>query len=80
MSQEVLMDVLTVPIQLREKLDVAGSDGLVMMFAEAHRIGAEQRLDRRLAEVSAGFERRLKEEISAFRRRSNGYRISSSNC
>jgi hypothetical protein len=60
------MDVLTVPIQLREKLDVAGSDGLVMMFAEAHRIGAEQ-LDRRMAEVSAGFERRLKEEISAFR-------------
>ena len=59
------MDVLTVPIQLREKLDVAGSDGLVMMFAEAHRIGAEQ-LDRRMA-VSAGFERRLKEEISAFR-------------
>jgi len=36
------------------------------MFAEAHRLG-EERLDRRMAQVSAHFEHRLKEEISQFR-------------
>jgi hypothetical protein len=37
-----------------------------MMFAEAHRIGTAQ-LDRRMADVSASFERRVNEEISRFR-------------
>ena len=60
------MDVLTVPAPVRQKLGDAGSDGLVMMFAEAHRIG-EERLDRRMAEVSASFDRRLADEISKFR-------------
>lgn len=55
-----------VPGSVREKLGSSGSDGLVMMFAEAHRIGTEQ-LDRRMAEASASFERRLNDEISRFR-------------
>ncbi|MSO82775.1 MAG: hypothetical protein EXQ53_05715 [Acidobacteria bacterium] len=60
------MDVLAVSAPMRGKLGDAGSDGLVMMFAEAHRNG-EERLDRRIAEVSASFDRRLAEEISKFR-------------
>jgi len=60
------METLLVPGPVREKLGNAGSDGLVMMFAEAHRIGTEQ-LDRRIADVSASFERRLADEISTFR-------------
>ena len=60
------MDVLTVPAPVREKLGDAGSDGLVMMFAEAHRIGTEQ-LDRRMAEASASFDRKLAEELSKLR-------------
>ena len=60
------MDVLTVPPPVREKLGDAGSDGLVMMFAEAHRIG-EERLDRRIAQVTGSFERRLAEETGKLR-------------
>lgn len=60
------MDTLMVPVPVREKLGDAGSDGLVMMFPDAHRMATEQ-LDRRIAEVSASFERRLAEEISKFR-------------
>jgi hypothetical protein len=60
------MKTLIVPAPLREKLGDAGSDGLVMMFAEAYRIGSEQ-LDRRIAEVSANFEHRLDTELSKFR-------------
>ena len=60
------MDILTVSTPVREKLGDAGSDGLVMMFAEAHRIGTEQ-LDRRIAEASASFDRKLADEISKFR-------------
>lgn len=55
-----------VPAPLRERLGDAGSDSLVTMCADAHRIGTEQ-LDRRMAEVSASFERRLADEISKFR-------------
>lgn len=66
MTEEVHMDVLTVPASVREKLGDAGSDGLVTMFAEAHRIGMEQ-LDRRIADVSERFDRKLAEEISKFR-------------
>lgn len=60
------MGVLTVPAPVREKLGDVGSDGLVMMFADAHRIAAEN-LDRRIVEVSASFERRLGEEMSRLR-------------
>jgi len=37
-----------------------------MMFAEAHRIGTEQ-LDRRIAESSASFDRKLSEELAKLR-------------
>jgi hypothetical protein len=56
------MEALLVPPPVREKLGDAGSDGLVMMFAEAHRIAIDamdQRLDRRLLEMDARIERRL---------------------
>lgn len=60
------MDVLNVAPPVREKLGDRGSDGLLMMFAEAHRIGNEL-LDRRMAEVSARFDKRLAEELSKLR-------------
>jgi hypothetical protein len=60
------MRTLLVPAPLREKLGDAVSDGLVMMFAEAYRIGTEQ-LDRRIAEVSATFNRTLDEQMSKLR-------------
>ena len=49
------MDVLAVPPPVREKLWNTGSDGLLMMFANAHRLATES------------FERRLAEELSKFR-------------
>ena len=71
------MNTLVVPAPVREKLRDAACDGLIMMFAEAHRIGTEQldarmaavseRFDCRLNEVSERFDRRLDEEISSFR-------------
>ena len=60
------MDVLTVPASVREKLGDAASDGLVTMFADAHLIGTEQ-LNRRMAEASASFERRLADETGKLR-------------
>jgi len=60
------MDTLLVPGPVREKLGEEESDGLVMMFAEAHRIGTEQ-LDRRMAEASASFDRKLAELKSELR-------------
>lgn len=60
------MDTLLVPAPLRERLGDAGSDGLVTMFSEVHRLG-EERLDRRIAEVSARFDARLAEELSKIR-------------
>jgi hypothetical protein len=57
---------LLVPTPLRDKLGDPASDGLVMMFAEAYTIGTEQ-LDRRIAEVSARFDRKLDEEMSKLR-------------
>ena len=60
------MHTLLVPAPVRETLGHEGSDGLVMIFAEAYRIGTEQ-LDRRIAEVSVSFERRLNDELSTFR-------------
>ena len=50
------MDTLLVPLPVRDRLGDAGSDGLLMMFAEAHRIATES------------FERRLGEETSTLRR------------
>ena len=60
------MKTLLVPGPLREKLGDEGSDSLVMMFAEAYRIGTEQ-LDRRIAAVSASFDRKLAEELAKLR-------------
>ena len=60
------MKTLLVPGPLREKLGGEGSDSLVMMFAEAYRIGTEQ-LDRRIAEASASFDRKLAEEVAKLR-------------
>lgn len=45
------MDLLPVPPPLREKLDGEASEGLVMMFADAHKLATEsfeRRLDARL--------------------------------
>ena len=60
------MQTLLVPGPVREKLGDEGSDGLVMMFAEAYRLGTDQ-LDRRIAEVSASFDRKLAEEVAKLR-------------
>jgi hypothetical protein len=60
------MNLLKVPPALRDRLGDAGSDGLLMMFAEAHRMGNEI-LDRRIAEVEERFRRHLHEELSKFR-------------
>ena len=46
------METLLVPAPVREKLGDAGSDGLVNMFADAHRIAVD-RFDRRLGEEMA---------------------------
>jgi hypothetical protein len=51
---------------LRDELNDAACNGLVMMFAEAYRIGTEQ-IDRRIVEVSGNFDRRLAEEMSQLR-------------
>lgn len=49
------MDTLLVPPPVRDRLGDTGSDGLLMMFTEAHRV------------ATASFERRLGEEISKLR-------------
>ena len=71
------METLLVPGPVREKLGEAGSDGLVTMFADAHRLATasfERRVveasvsfDRKVADASASFERRLGEETSKLR-------------
>jgi len=60
------MRPVLVSTSVREKLGDASSDGLVMMFAEAYRIGTDQ-LDRRIAEVSARFDRKLDDEMAKLR-------------
>ena len=52
------METLLVPGSVRDRLGDAGSDGLVMMFAEAHRIAMEG-VDRRLHDMEQRFDRRL---------------------
>jgi len=54
------METLVVQELLREKLGNAACDGLMNMFAEVHRMG-EERLDRRIAEVSANLDRKCAE-------------------
>ena len=64
------MDTLLVPTPLRGKLGETASDGLVTMFADAHRIATasfERTLDRSLADMSNSFDRRLTEEASKLR-------------
>ena len=60
------METLLEPPPVREKLGDAGSDGLVMMFAEAHRIATEQ-LDRTVRELDERFERRLSQRLAELR-------------
>lgn len=60
------METLLVPPPVREKLGSAGSDGLLMMFAEVHRIG-EERLRRTIDEAEARFDSRLNERMSNLR-------------
>ena len=52
------MDTLLVPAPVRQRLGDSASDGLVTMFAEAHRIAMEG-VDQRLREMETRFERRL---------------------
>lgn len=64
------MDTLLVPAPVREKLGDAASDGLLMMFADAHRLATEsfeRRLDHAIGLATERFERRLGEEISKLR-------------
>jgi hypothetical protein len=49
------MDLLTLPEPVRDKLGDGGSDGLLMMFDDAHRFAVES------------FERRLAEETTKLR-------------
>ena len=64
--REVCVDTLLVPAPLRERLGDAGSDGLVMMFAEANRIATE-RLEQTVREVDERFDQRLNEKIADLR-------------
>ena len=64
------MDVLLLPPPVREKLGNPGSDGLVTMFADAHKIAMKEmtaQLDRRMAISTESFERRLAEETGKLR-------------
>jgi hypothetical protein len=54
-ERNVLMDILVVPPPVRDKLGEAGSEGLVTIFADAHRLAVDS------------FERRLGDEIAKFR-------------
>ena len=66
MEMESVVDTLTVPAPVRERLGNAGSDGLVMMFAEAHRMATES-ANRTVREAEERFAYRLNDEISKFR-------------
>jgi hypothetical protein len=60
------METISVPDSVREKLGDAGSDGLLTMFAEAHRLSTEsfeqrltafeQRMDRRFDAIDRRFD------------------------
>jgi hypothetical protein len=56
------MDNLLVPGAVRDSLGESASDGLLMMFADAHRLAVdsfERRLDHNTALLTERFERRL---------------------
>ena len=64
---ENFMDNLLVPIPLRAKLGEAQSDGLLTMFADAHRLAVdsfERRLEQNTALLIERLERRLAEQAS----------------
>ena len=63
---EGCVNTLLVPAPLRERLGDAGSDSLVMMFAEANRIATE-RLERTVREVEERFDQRLNQKIADLR-------------
>ena len=65
-ASRVGMDMLMVPAPVRDQLGDAGSEGLVTMFADAHRLAMES-LDRRIVEVTTSFEHRLAETESKLR-------------
>jgi hypothetical protein len=58
--------MLLVPTPLRAKLGDSASEGLMTMFADAHRLATES-FERRILEVSTSFEHRLAEEIGKLR-------------
>jgi hypothetical protein len=60
------VNTLLVPAPLRDRLGDAGSDGLVMMFAEANRLATE-RLERTIREVEERFDRELSRKIADLR-------------
>ena len=64
--EELMLDTLTGPPPVRERLGNAGSDGLVTMFADAHRLATES-FERRIGKATASFERRLTDETSKLR-------------
>jgi hypothetical protein len=64
--EDVRMETLTVPAPVRLKLGDAATDGLVTMFADAHRLGVES-ANRTVREAEERFAHRLNEEISKFR-------------
>jgi hypothetical protein len=58
----VVMDNLLLPPTVRVKLGEAASEGLMTMFADAHRLATEsfeRRLDQNTALLTERFERRL---------------------
>ena len=63
---ESVVDTLAVPAPVRERLGNAASDGLVTMFADAHRIATES-ANRTVREAEERFAYRLNDEISKFR-------------
>lgn len=62
------MDTLTVPATVRDTLGDAGSDGLVTMFADAHRI-ATGSFERRVVEASASVDRKITEASASLDRK-----------
>jgi hypothetical protein len=58
--------MLLVPTPLRERIGDSASEGLMTMFADAHRLATES-FERRILEVNASFEHRLAEEIGKLR-------------
>ncbi|MGH9253821.1 MAG: hypothetical protein ACRD3C_04545 [Vicinamibacterales bacterium] len=62
------MDIVTVPAAVRKKLGDAGTDGLVTIFADAHRMATDS-FERRVVEASVSFDRKLAEISTNFDRK-----------